>query len=145
MLTTDQKGAIAESAIVHAASKLGIDAYKPFGEGGRYDLILEVGPHLVRTQCKWAPRHGDVVVVRCYSNRRAREGLRRRCYTSAEVDAIAAYCQAIDRCFLLPADRIDGRPHVQLRLAPCRNNQRLGVNWADDFEFEARLLGLLGP
>ena len=32
-----------------------------------------------------------------------------------------------------------------LRLAPSRNNQRLGINWAEDFAFEARLKALLGP
>jgi len=77
-LTTDQKGAIAESAIVHAAIKLGIGVYKPLHEGGRSDLVFEVGLKLLRVQCKWTPRHGEVVVVRCCSNRRAREGFRRR-------------------------------------------------------------------
>ncbi|HKX47434.1 MAG TPA: group I intron-associated PD-(D/E)XK endonuclease [Gaiellaceae bacterium] len=113
--------------------------------GGRYDLILEVGGRLVRTQCKWAPRHGDVVTVRCYSTRRAREGLRKRFYIAAEVDAIAAYCQALDRCFFAPADRFDGFYQLSLRLIPSRNNQRFRVNWAEDFAFEARLQALLGP
>jgi hypothetical protein len=35
VLTTDQKGAIAESAIVHAAIKLGVGVYRPLVEGGR--------------------------------------------------------------------------------------------------------------
>src|SRR5262245_51830843 len=42
-MTTDQKGAIAEAAIALAAMKLGVDVYRPLGEGGRYDLILDVG------------------------------------------------------------------------------------------------------
>src|SRR5437870_2228631 len=48
VLTTDQKGNIAEAPIVAAAVKLGIDVYKPVGEGGRYDMIFEVGTRLVR-------------------------------------------------------------------------------------------------
>jgi hypothetical protein len=48
MLTTDQKGAVAETAIVHAATKLGIDVYTPVGEGGRYDMIFDVEDRLVR-------------------------------------------------------------------------------------------------
>jgi hypothetical protein len=40
MLTSDQKGNIAEAAILAAAVKLGIDVYRPFGEGGRYDMIF---------------------------------------------------------------------------------------------------------
>src|SRR5207253_1446221 len=92
MFTTDQKGNIAEAAIVAAAVKLGIDVYRPVGEGGRYDMIFEVDERLLRVQCKWAPRHGDVVVLRCYSSRRNRDGLLRRKYVAGEFDAFAAYC-----------------------------------------------------
>ena len=69
-LTTDQKGAIAELAIAKAAIELGIDVYRPVAEGGRYDLIFELGNRLVRVQCKCASRYGDILVVRCYSARK---------------------------------------------------------------------------
>jgi hypothetical protein len=68
-LTTDQKGAIAETAIVHAAVKLGIAVFKPVVDGERYDLIFDLRDDLVRVQCKWAPLRGDVIAVRCYSSR----------------------------------------------------------------------------
>jgi hypothetical protein len=51
VLTTDQKGAIAESAVTHEAIKLGLNVYRPLVEGGRYDLILEAGTALLRVQC----------------------------------------------------------------------------------------------
>ena len=72
-LTTNQKGAIAEAAITKAAFELGIEVYRPAIEGGRYDMIfaLENG-RLLRVQCKWAARHKDVLLIRCYSCRRAR-------------------------------------------------------------------------
>ena len=92
MLTTDQKGSIAETAIVAAATKLGIGVFKPLTDGERYDLIFDLRPRLVRVQCKWAGRRGDVVVVRCVSARRAADGLRHRPYTADEIDAFAAYC-----------------------------------------------------
>jgi PD-(D/E)XK nuclease superfamily protein len=145
VLTTDQKGAIAEAEIAAAAIKLGVGVYRPLHEGGRYDLILEVGPSLLRVQCKWAPRQGDVVVVRCRSCRRTREGLRHRAYTAAEVDVIAAYCPELDSGFFVPAECFDGHVHFALRLVPSRNNQQIGINWAEDFDFEARLTSLLGP
>lgn len=145
MLTTDQKGAIAESAIVHAAVKLGVGVYRPLVEGGWYDLIVDVGSRLLRIQCKWAPLRGDVILIRCRSCRRARDGLRHRPYTASEVDAIAGYCADLDRCFLLTADQFDGHRQVQLRLMPCRNNQHVGVNWAEEFDFAARLRALVGP
>lgn len=136
-LTTGQKGAIAESAIVHEAIKLGIEVYKPLFEGGRYDLVFDLGVRMLRVQCKWAVRKGNVVIVRCYSCRRTRNGLVQRTYSADEIDGIAAYCDELDRCFFLPAERISGRSHVQLRLAPSRNNQKVGVNWADEFKLES--------
>ena len=121
MLTSDRKGAIAEHAITFAAIKLGIDVYRPTFEGGRYDLILDVG-RLLRVQCKWAARQGDVLRVRCYSCRRSRTGMIRRCYTADEVDAIAAYSPDLDRCYLLPIEMCAGHTQIHLRLAPSRNN-----------------------
>ena len=139
MLTTDQKGAIAETAIAHAATKLGIEVYRPIAEGGRFDMIFLLGDELVRVQCKWAPRLGDAILVRCYSSRRTREGVRRRIYTGDEIDALAAYCPDNDRCYYIPFNSFTARTQIHLRVADTQNNQRLGVHWADDFEFEARL------
>jgi hypothetical protein len=138
-MTTDQKGAIAELAIALAAVRLGVDVYRPVAEGGRYDLIFEIGQRLWRVQCKWAPRHGEVVIVRCYSIRRQRAGLLKRIYEPGEIDAFAAYCPEVDRCYFLPYALFESRTQVQLRLAPTQNNQMLGVNWAAQYEFEATL------
>jgi PD-(D/E)XK endonuclease len=139
MLTTDQKGAIAETAIAHAATTLGIEVYRPIAEGGRFDMISLRGDELVRVQCKWARRQGDVVIIRCYSCRRAREGMRKRMYTPDEIDAFAAFSPDTGKCYYLPLSQIGVRSHMQLRLGPTRNNQRLGLHWAEDFEFTATL------
>jgi hypothetical protein len=137
--TTDQKGAIAEAAIALAAIKLGIDVYRPVAERGRCDLIFDLCSRLVRVQCKWAPFRGDVLSVPFRSCRRGRDGFVRRVYTCEEIDAVAAYCQALDRCFWLPIERFVGSPEIRLRVTPTRNNQRLRINWADDFDFAAKL------
>ena len=135
-LSTDQKGAIAESAIVHAAIKLGVGVLKPLTDGHRYDLVFDLGPSLVRVQCKWAVLAGDVVTVRCYSCRRTRDGQLCRPYSTDDVDAIAAYCAQLNRCFYFPMDWLGDRMRLQLRLGRARNNQRRGINWADDFAFD---------
>ena len=133
MLSTNRKGAIAETAIAHHAVRLGIEVYRPVVEGGRYDLIFLIFDQLVRVQCKWAARSGDVIAVRCYSTRRSASGFLRRPYTPEEVDAIVAYCPELDRCYFLPLALFGERTEVQLRLAPTQNNQRARVNRADDY------------
>jgi PD-(D/E)XK endonuclease len=52
MLTTNQKGFIAETAIALEAAKLGIGVYRPFTDE-RYDFVFDVRPKLLRVQCKW--------------------------------------------------------------------------------------------
>ena len=47
MLTTNQKGALAETAIAHEAIKLGIGVYRPLGDE-RCDLIFDLRPRLMR-------------------------------------------------------------------------------------------------
>jgi hypothetical protein len=139
IVTTNRKGAIAETAIVHEATKLGVDVFRPITEGGRYDLIFLVADELVRVQCKWAAMRGDVLSIECRSCRRGRDGFIRRMYTRREVDAIAAYSADLDRCYFLPIARVEGRPSIRLRIVPTRNNQRRRINWAGDFEFAATL------
>jgi PD-(D/E)XK endonuclease len=137
VLTTDQKGAIAEAAIAHAALELGIGVSRPLCDL-RYDLIFDLGEQLVRVQCKWAVRRGNVVVVPCFSSPRSGDGCRRP-YTLDEVEAIAAYCAELRSCYFLPFARFTGRRAVWLRVAPTQNNQELGVNWAKEYEFAATL------
>ena len=138
-MTTDQKGAIAEQAIVLAAIKLGIEVYRPVAEGGRCDLILGLEAELLRVQCKWAAWRNGVITVRCYTFRRTRDGYRKTTYSEEEVDAIAAYCCELDRSFLLPIELASRHSVLSLRTSPAINNQRRRINWADDFDFAARL------
>jgi prevent-host-death family protein len=139
MHESNQRGAVAEAAIALAAIRAGVGVFKPASDGERYDLIFDLRPRLVRVQCKAASIVGDVVIVRCRSGRRTRDGILMRPYTRDEIDAFAAYCAALDRCFFMPIGPFDGQTVVSLRLGAPRNNQRAGVNWADDFAFEATL------
>jgi hypothetical protein len=144
-MTTDQKGAIAETAFALEAVKAGLGAFRPVAEGERYDLILDLRPELVRVQCKWGTKQGDVVSVRCYSCRRTRTGMLRRPYTAEDIDAFGVYCLELNRCFLLPIAEFRQSSVVHLRLAPARNNQQRGIVWASNYEFPGTLAGLEGP
>jgi hypothetical protein len=139
VLSTDEKGSIAELAIASAAARLGVGVFKPLTDGERYDLIFDLRPQLVRVQCKWALRNGDVVGIRIYSCRRTAEGLVRRGYSATEIDAVAAYCLELDTCYFIPFEAIRPQYVVQLRLGPTRNNQQRRIRWASEHEFAATL------
>ena len=134
---SNHKGNIAEAAVAFHAAKLGIPVFRPLHEHGRYDLVLEIHSRLLRVQCKWAPRIGNVVVVRLVTNRRGPGGFVRTRYTSEEVDAVVAYCQDEDRCFLLPMSEMSGRSQVHLRLTPPLNGQRAAIRSAASVELGA--------
>ncbi len=144
VLTTNQKGAIAEAKVAAVALELGLGVARPLDDE-RYDLILDLRPNLLRVQCKWANRIGDVVTGRLYTSRRSREGLVNRRYQPGEFDAFALYCPDVDQCYLLPAAEFVAQRQVHLRLAPSRNNQAAGIRWAARYEFGATLSALPGP
>jgi hypothetical protein len=142
VLTTNQKGLIAETAVIHECAKLGVPVARPLDDQ-RYDLIFDLGAKFLRVQCKWAARTGDVVAIRTRTCRRAREGPIHRSYGPDEIDAIAAFSPETGRCYLLPHELSD-RVLVQLRLEPTKNNQAVRIRWASDYEFAAKLIPLLG-
>jgi hypothetical protein len=131
------KGAIAEAAITAAAIELGIHVLRPLVEGRRYDLVFDVNGRLLRVQCKWAPRRGNVVAVNLRTHRCTPHGYVRSTYSASEVDGIAVYCQELKQCFYVPIERVAGRRVLYLRLAPAANNQRAAINWAADFALGA--------
>jgi PD-(D/E)XK endonuclease len=127
VLSSNQKGAIAETAIAHEAVRLGLEVYRPIAEGGRFDLIFAFPDgSLARVQCKWATVSRGAIGIRCYSSRRARDGLRTRPYTASEIDALAAYCPQNRRCYYLPIELVLGRRLVSLRLEPARTIRPTG-------------------
>jgi prevent-host-death family protein len=133
----NHKGNVAELAIATEAARLGLSVLKPLTEHERYDLALGIGGQLLRVQCKWANHNGDVVHIHVGRCRSSRGKYIRATYREDEIDALAAYCQALDGCYLLPASMVVGKHVVNLRTAPARNNQRAAINFAVDYELGA--------
>ena len=138
------KGAVAELEIELAATRLGIPILKPVAEHGRFDLGFEIGDGIYRVQCKWGrvDREQGLVIVRVGGNRTTPGGYVKTVYRRGEIDLVAVYAGAIDRCYLLPMRVVEGRHQVQLRLRPPANGQRAFVNLASDFEFDGAVAQL---
>src|SRR5439155_27245696 len=101
VLTTNQKGFVAEQAVIFECAKRGIPVARPLDDQ-RYDLVIDVDGQLLRVQCKWAVREGEVVSVRTRRCRRGREGIIHRRYEADEIDCIAAYCVDTRAGYRLP-------------------------------------------
>ena len=141
-LTPSTKGAIAEAAIAAAAIKLGVVVLRPLLEGRRYDLMFDVDGLLLRVQCKWACRKGDVVVVNIRTSRLTPRGYVSTTYAASEIDAIAAYCAELDECYLVPIDEVAGQHVVHLRLAPAANRQELAIRYAASYRLPGAIAQL---
>lgn len=133
----NQKGNVAELAIAKEAAGLGLSVLAPLTEHGPYDLGIEIGGRLMRVQCKWAGYDGSVITVRVDRCRTNRRGYVRSTYRANEIDALAAYCESLDRCYLLPVKMVAGRRAISLRTSPTRNGQRAAINSASKYEFGA--------
>ena len=145
MLSTNRKGAIAETAIAAAATKLGIPVLRPIVEHSRYDLAFEIGDRILRVQCKWGAldQDGAVIKVSLRSSWCTPNGYEHRSYQSDEIDLVAVYCGDLDRCYLLPHKLAVGRSGIWLRLTPPKNGQRASLNRAVDFEFPGAVAQLV--
>jgi PD-(D/E)XK endonuclease len=138
------KGAVAEQAIVLAATKLGVPVLRPVSEHGRTDLAFDLGSDLLRVQVKWgrlSPAR-DVVIVSLFTSRCTTHGHVRGTYTDTEIDLLAVYCGELDRCFLLPSSRVAGKTELRLRLTPARNGQQLCITLASTFDFAGAIAQL---
>ena len=133
------KGAIAELKIATAATCLGVPVLRPMTERGRYD---EIGGRLLRVQCKWANVRGEALVVHLRSSYLTKTREVRSVYSAGEIDAVAAYCEELERCYLLPVELIQGKYAIQLRLRPPRNGQRAALHWATEYELPGAIAQL---
>lgn len=133
----NHKGNVAELAIAKEAASLGLSVLVPLTEHERYDLALGLDGQLLRVQCKWARKVESVVMVNLTSSRRGPTGHIRRSYSADEIDAVGAYCQELDECFLIPIDLVDGQGSLQLRLEPARNSQRAALHFAEKYRLGA--------
>ena len=136
MLSTNRKGAIAETKIAAAATELGIPVLRPIVEHARFDLGFEIGDRILRIQCKWAALDADAGVIRVNlqtCRHTPSVGYVYSTYAASEIDAVAVYCPELDRCYLLPIALVAGRRAIHLRTSPPRNGQRACINLEADF------------
>ena len=134
VLTTNDKGNIAEAEIT-APTIAGIGILRPCEEHSVTTWRLSSRAAFCGSSAS-GRRLGrrDRRVVRLADSATRPDGLSGTTYSADEIDAVAAYCAELDRCYLLPVHLVARKSSVQLRIAPPRNGQRACLNWASEYE-----------
>jgi hypothetical protein len=133
---TNRLGELAIAKVLLRAIEKGVTLSRPTIEC-RYDLILDDGLKLYRTQVKYAGgsslKHGQGVVW--VGLRKWRTDGRKPIpyYTTAEIDLLLVYVRKIDRILWFGPEVFDGRRNLHIRVEPCLNNQVKGCLMADRY------------
>jgi len=130
-LTTNDIGERAQGIILAEVMKYGYTALIPFGEGRRYDMVIEKDRQFFRLQCKAGRyKNGVVRFNTCSVHWWAKT---KRKYTREEIDYFAVYCEHTGKVYLVPVEDV-GTDVGYLRVEPTANNQAKGIRWAKDYE-----------
>jgi PD-(D/E)XK nuclease superfamily protein len=103
----------------------------PFGNGRRYDLVVDDGKNFLRIQCKTGRLRSGCVIFNAHSTHWAR-GQADRGY-KGQADFFGVYCPELTKVYLVPVDDVP-ETYGSLRVEPVRNGQKLGVRWAAQYE-----------
>lgn len=132
MLDQKQVGNLTELRCITAFCELGYKVSIPYGENTRYDFIVDISNKLIRVQAKTCKEKddGNVIFFPCRSSKTNSKGCLRRKYTKQEIDYFCTYHKG--KCYLIPVSECSNEKNLRLK-AP-RNNQSMGVNYAEDYE-----------
>jgi hypothetical protein len=131
-LNRQQKGDIAELKVQLRCIEKGFTISKPL-VSARYDLIIDDGKKLWRTQIKYDgdkdKRVGGTVTIRlrqCYEKKTL-------LYTANDVDLILAYLPEQEKIVRLFPEHFSGKNGFTIRFEKPKRNLNTPYNWIDDF------------
>ena len=132
------KGDRSTLAIMLALYEAGYELLVPFGENTRYDLVIDDGVRLARVQCKTGRlRNGSILFNSCSSYaHHSNPRVVKRDY-QGQIDYFAVFSPETRQTYLVPIADVPTRYSAGLRIDPPRNNQRVGVRFAVDYEIGA--------
>ena len=122
------KGDIAELAVAKKLIENGWKVLFPYGENHRYDLVIEKNNKFVRIQVKYVTPKNGALEINCRSS----NNWSVLHYSPKDIDIIAAYNSYDGEIYFIPVSKIN-RSLFKLRIAPAKNNQKLKIHFAKDF------------
>ena len=132
-MNTGSIGNLTEAKILAALVEAGYLVSLPFGDGHKYDLIIDDGKCFFRVQCKTGRVKGGVLKFNGYSL--AGNGGKRQSYKDV-ADLFAVLNPEDEQVYLIPVNDV-GENDVSLRLIVPKNGQTRRVRWAVDYLLQA--------
>jgi hypothetical protein len=141
MIDVKQRGNLTELQCITSFYELGHKVSIPYGENSRYDFIADIQGILIRVQVKTCKLSddGSSISFPCRSTRVNSNGCYHRLYTKEEIDYFCTYYNG--KCYLVPVTECS-KVKI-LRFLPTKNNQKDGVNYAQDYELSVQVQKLL--
>lgn len=128
-METREKGNLTESKILAAFVEAGYLVSLPFGDGHKYDLVIDDGQSLQRVQCKTGRvRNGCLQFNACSFSGNA--GTRRDYKDAAELFAVLN--PETGDVYIIPVEEV-GHTAASLRLIPTLSRQSKGIRWAKNY------------
>jgi hypothetical protein len=131
MPETSGIGNVTEAKILAALVEAGYIVCKPFGDGHKYDFVIDDGKALLRMQCKTGRLRNGCVEFNAYSIAGNSNGKRQGYANLADVFGI--YCPDNQEIYLVPVGQV-GVGGVLLRVQGTLNNQQKRVRWAKEYQ-----------
>lgn len=133
---TQSKGNLVELQCISAFIELGYECSIPYGNGAKYDFVVDYNGELLRIQCKsasYSKRHDGSIDTQAFQfstvcqTTNTVKTVRHR-YSSAEIDYFATYFQG--QVYIIPVDECS--TSKTLRFSPP-NNGNNNYNKAEDY------------
>lgn len=132
MPNTHQVGDRTEAIVMAALLQVYDSVLIPFGNGRRYDLVVDNGVSFLRIQCKTGRlRNGSIRFNAQSQNPKDRMG--KGVGYRGQVELFGVYCPDTQKVYLVPPEDVS-ETYGFLRVEPAKNGQSKGIRMADQYE-----------
>jgi hypothetical protein len=123
-MNTTMQGNISQANILAALANRGYKVLLPFGEGFKYDLVVEIDGKFYTVQCKTGRCKNGTVIFNTNSAGVSYRGA---------IDYFAVWCAELGKAYLVDVASVPSTIGT-LRFEPAKNNQANLVKWALEYE-----------
>jgi PD-(D/E)XK endonuclease len=104
----------------------------PFGNGRRYDLVVDTGEEFLRIQCKTGRLRKGAIIFNANSQD-SRNPRGRGISYRGQVEMFGIWCPDNDKVYLVPVADV-GELRGWLRIEPTKNGQSKNIRMAQQYE-----------